>query len=159
MGSPAGHTYFTYRTACGPLTLAAASDALVRVVPGEVALAGEKRAVALTNNAATQIMEYLAGKRTVFDIPFRIEEGTPFQRRAWRALGAIPYGQVRTAADVAAAMDAPDSFRAVGSALKKNPLPLLIPAHRIVTARGPIEGSDALSALYRACLQIERRFA
>lgn len=159
MGSQAAHTYFSYRTACGPLTLVAAPDALVRVVPGEVVLDGEKRAVALTNDAATQIMEYLAGKRTVFTIPVSIEEGTPFQRRVWKTVGAIPYGQLRTAADIAATMGAPDSFRAVGSALRKNPLPVLIPAHRVVNARGAIEGTDALAALYRACLDIERRFA
>ena len=159
MGSQAAHTYFTYRTACGPLTLMAAPNALVRVVPGEVALDGDARAVALTNDAATQVMEYLAGKRTVFDIPFAFETGSAFQQRVWRTLLTIPYGQVRTAADVAALMGTPDSFRAVGSALKKNPLPFLIPAHRVVNARGTIDGTDALTALYRTCLEIERRFA
>lgn len=159
MGSQAGHTYFTYRTACGPLTLAAAEGALVRVVPGEVVLAGEKRAVAITNDAATQIMEYLAGKRTVFDAPLSLESGSAFQHQVWKALQAIPYGQVRTAADVAAAMGSPDSFRAVGSALRQNPLPLFVPAHRVVNARGTIDGSDAIATLYRACLDIERRFA
>lgn len=159
MGSQAAHTYFSYRTACGPLTLVAAPDALVRVVPGEVVLDGEKRAVALTNDAATQIMEYLAGKRTVFDVPIRIEEGTPFQHRVWKTVGAIPYGQSRTAADIAATMGSPESFRAVGTALRKNPLPILIPAHRVVNARHTIDGTDPLATLYRACLALERRFA
>ena len=137
----------------------ATSDALVRVAPGEVALDGEKRAVALTNDAATQIMEYLAGKRTVFALPFAFEAGSAFQQQVWKTLLAIPYGQVRTAADVAATMGAPDSFRAVGTALKKNPLPFLIPAHRVVNARNTIDGVDALAALYRVCLEVERRFA
>lgn len=159
MGSPAGHTYFTYRTACGPLTLMARDDALVRVVPGDVALTGEKRAVAVTNDAATQIMEYLAGKRTVFDVPFSFEAGSAFQQHVWKTLQAIPYGQVRTAAEVAALMGAPDSFRSIGTALRKNPLPFLIPAHRVVNARGSIDGSDALAALYRVCLETEHRFA
>ena len=159
MGSQAAHTYFTYRTACGPLTLAATANALVRVVPGDMALDGQKRAVSITNDAATQIMEYLAGKRTVFDVPVLVEEGTPFQQRVWKTVGAVPYGQVRTAANIAATMGSPDSFRAVGSALRKNPLPVLIPAHRIVNARGTIDGTDALAALYRACLEVEHRFA
>ena len=159
MGSQAAHTYFTYRTACGPLTLMATGDALVRVAPGEVTLAGEKRAAAVTNDAATQIMEYLAGKRTVFDVPFAFEAGSAFQQQVWKTLLTSPYGQVRTAAEVAALMGAPDSFRAVGSALKKNPLPFLIPAHRIVNARNTIDGTDALATLYRLCLDLERRFA
>lgn len=153
------HTYFTYRTPFGPLTLEAVTDALTRVVPGEVTLPGQRRASTLTNAAANQILEYLAGKRTVFTVPYRLEDGTTFQRRVWSSLETIPYGQTRTAADIAASLGDARSFRAVGSALRKNPLPLLVPAHRVVNARGTFDGTDALAALYRACSALERRFA
>lgn len=153
------HSYFTYRTSHGPLTLGSVTDALTRVVPGEVRLNGERRATAVTNAAATQMMEYFAGKRTVFTIPFHVESGTSFQRRVWKSLEAIPYGQTRTAADIARSLGDESSFRAVGAALRKNPLPLLIPAHRVVNARNTIDGTDALAALYRTCLAIEQRFA
>ncbi len=153
------HSYFTYRTSCGPLTLGAVADALTQVIPGEALLNGEHRANAVTNAAATQIMEYLAGKRTVFTVPCRIEVGTPFQERVWGSLETIPYGQTRTAASIARSLGDERSFRAVGSALRKNPLPFLVPAHRVVTARGTIDGADALAALYRTCLDVERRFA
>ncbi len=153
------HTYFTYRTACGPLTLGAVTGMLTHVLPGEAILDGLRRPSAVTNAAATQIMEYLAGKRTVFTVPFQLGRATPFQQRLWKSLDAIPYGQTRTAAEVARALGDERSFRAVGSALRKNPLPFFVPAHRVVSARGTIDGTDAMAALYRTCLTVERRFA
>lgn len=80
---------------------------------------------------ATQIDEYLHGKRKAFSLPLLIS-GTPFRRDVYRATQGIPYGQTATYADVAVVAGYPRAMRAVGSAMKANQLPILIPCHRVV---------------------------
>lgn len=83
-----------------------------------------------TNRAATQIQEYLAGKRRVFDLPLDAG-GSPFQREVWAEVCELEYGEVRTAADIADALGRSGSHRSVGTAIRRNPLPILIPTHRV----------------------------
>ena len=66
--------------------------------------------------------------------------GTPFQQRVWRALEAIPYGETRTYAQIAAAVGNPRAVRAVGGANHRNPLPVVIPCHRVIGADGSLTG-------------------
>ena len=132
-------TFFTYPTAFGTVTIGADGGAVTAVVLGEAPLPGERRAVAVTTEAANQLMEYLAGKRTAFTVACD-PAGTDFQRRVWRALANIPYGQVRTTREIAEALGAPDAYRAVGTAVRKSPLAVLVPAHRVVSATGKPAG-------------------
>lgn len=83
---------------------------------------------------ATELREYFAGTRRAFTLPLA-PEGTPFRRRVWDALRAIPYGETRTYAELAAMVDCA-AARAVGQANRHNPIPLLIPCHRVTAARG-----------------------
>ena len=80
---------------------------------------------------ATEVTEYFAGRRKAFSLPMFIP-GTSFRQDVYRAVLAIPYGETATYSDVAAAAGYPLAMRAVGSAMKANPLPLLIPCHRVV---------------------------
>ena len=150
-----GHTYYTYRTPFGPLTIAASPEAVTAVALGSRRFDGQHAPSLLSNRCATQLQEYFAGKRTAFDLPLALE-GTPFQQRVWQAVEAIPYGQTRTAADIAAIVGGPEAHRAVGVAVRKNPAAVLVPAHRVVSARGTIQGSDRSAELRRACLKLEQ---
>ncbi len=84
---------------------------------------------------AEQLREYFAGTRRRFDLPLSAE-GTAFQRRVRAALRAIPFGEVRTYGQVAAELGAPGAVRAVGQANRRNPLPVIVPCHRVVAAGG-----------------------
>lgn len=85
--------------------------------------------------AERQLSEYFTGTRTEFDIPIR-PVGTSFQLAVWEQLKNIPYGQVITYGDIAKAIGSPKACRAVGNAVGANPLPIIIPCHRVVAANG-----------------------
>lgn len=89
--------------------------------------------------ALAQLAEYFAGERYVFDLPLR-PAGTPFQRRVWEALRRVPFGATRSYADVAADVGSPGGARAVGQANARNPIPIVIPCHRVLAAGGGIGG-------------------
>lgn len=90
--------------------------------------------------ALHQIGEYLRGERRTFYIPLDLSASTPFQRQVYQAVMAIPYGQTRTYGQVAALIGSPNAARAVGAANGANPLPILIPCHRLVGADGRLRG-------------------
>jgi methylated-DNA-[protein]-cysteine S-methyltransferase len=90
---------------------------------------------ALLAKAATQLQAYLAGARRDFSVPVR-QPGTLFQDRVWRALQDVPYGQTVTYAELAAKAGHPKAVRAVGGALNKNRLPILVPCHRVLASEG-----------------------
>ncbi len=148
--------YFVYPTDFGPIAIGATDGKVREIALGEAVLSGVRRPTAVANECATQIMEYLAGKRTAFTVPFE-PQGTPFQQEVWRAIGNIPYGQTRTARDIAATLGTPQSFRLVGSALRRCPTPLLVPVHRVVTAAGKPSGTGKAAATNAALLALERR--
>ena len=93
----------------------------------------------LCEEAIKQIKEYFAGERLVFDLPLAIE-GTPFRKKVWEALRKIPYGETRSYGDIAKSIDNPKAVRAVGSANKANPIPLIIPCHRVIGSAGKLIG-------------------
>ena len=86
-----------------------------------------------------QLGEYFAGTRTAFDLPLD-PVGTEFQRRVWRALLAIPYGQTRSYADIARQVGSPTAVRAVGAANGKNPISIVTPCHRVIGSTGQLTG-------------------
>ncbi len=86
-----------------------------------------------------QLKEYFAGKRRDFDLELDVR-GTAFQQRVWEAVRAVPYGQTRSYKDVATAVGQPKAVRAVGAANGANPLPLVIPCHRIIGSSGGLHG-------------------
>lgn len=92
--------------------------------------------------AVLQLAEYFAGRRREFDLQLA-PAGTDFQLRVWRALCEIPYGVVRSYRDVANALGQPKAMRAVGQANGRNPLPIVVPCHRVLASDGTIGGFSA----------------
>jgi len=108
---------------------------------------------------AGQIMEYLHGERERFSVKLRTDGLTPFQRRVFRVVERIPYGQVRSYGWVATrAMGSARAARAVGNALARNPFPLVVPCHRVVRSDGSLGGFSAPGELIlkRRLLELER---
>lgn len=93
----------------------------------------------LLRRAASQLQEYFEGARQGFELPLA-PRGTPFQLAAWQALARIPYGQTRSYAEQAAALGRPTATRAVGAANGRNPLPIVLPCHRVIGANGALTG-------------------
>jgi methylated-DNA-[protein]-cysteine S-methyltransferase len=89
--------------------------------------------------AARQLHEYFAGVRTRFDLPLALQ-GTPFQRRVWDALLEIPYGTTCSYAELARGIGAPKAVRAAGSANGANPIPIVVPCHRVIASGGGLGG-------------------
>ncbi|MYB40490.1 methylated-DNA--[protein]-cysteine S-methyltransferase [Candidatus Saccharibacteria bacterium] len=89
--------------------------------------------------AARQLAEYFASKRTSFDLPLDLR-GTPFQVAVWRSLAAVPYGRTVSYSQQAAAIGRPTAVRAVGQANGRNPVPVVLPCHRVLGANGSLTG-------------------
>ncbi len=139
-------TYFTYATVHGPITIRATKRGVAEIVFGQVKLEGSHVASELTNIVATQLQEFLAGKRETFDVPID-PKGSSFQQAVWAEVCAVPYGQTRTAADIAVAMGKPGSHRSVGTAIKQNPIAPIIPTHRVLAASATGKQAKILRAL------------
>ena len=126
----------TVASPVGPLTLAERDGALVGIAFGD---GGGGDRTPLLDEAARQLAEYFEGRRRDFDLPLA-PVGTPFQLEVWAALREIPYGQTRSYKDIACAVGRPLACRAVGMANNRNPLPIVIPCHRVVGASGALTG-------------------
>lgn len=89
--------------------------------------------------ASLQLAEYFAGQRRGFDLPLAAG-GTAFQQAVWQALREIPWGELRSYRDIACALQNPRAVRAVGAANGRNPLPIVVPCHRVIGANGSLTG-------------------
>jgi O-6-methylguanine DNA methyltransferase len=105
--------------------------------------------------AAEQILEYLAGGRTAFDLPLDLR-GTGFQLRVWTALLEIPYGETRSYQEIARTIQRPRAVRAVGAANGANPVSLVVPCHRVVATGGKLGGYGGGLELKARLLAMER---
>jgi len=109
-------------------------------------------------DAAKQLREYFAGKRQAFDLRLA-PTGTRFQRAVLEALQRIPYGETRSYADIAEAVGNPRAVRAVGAANGRNPLPIVIPCHRVIGSNGSLTGFGGGIETKRFLLDLERTHA
>jgi methylated-DNA-[protein]-cysteine S-methyltransferase len=130
--------------------------------PGELA-ADERPDDALLRSAATQLRRYFAGMDTRFDLPLDLL-GTAFQRAVWAALLRIPAGSTCAYGDIARALGSPQAVRAVGAAVGRNPVSLIVPCHRVVGRDGSLTGyaggverKQALLALEHAAAHAAQR--
>ncbi|MEU3369176.1 methylated-DNA--[protein]-cysteine S-methyltransferase [Streptomyces sp. NPDC006660] len=129
----------------GPLTLVAADGVLSRLYmenqrhrpPQETF--GERGDGGPFPEAIDQLQAYFAGELTEFTMELKLS-GTPFQRRVWRGLQQIPYGETRTYGELAEALGSPGASRAVGLANGKNPVGIIVPCHRVIGANGSLTG-------------------
>jgi len=133
----------------GPVFIAENRIGLIRVVWGQKGrtdleayarrwFPGEP-IMASTLEAGAQIEEYLDGQRRMFDLTLDMR-GTPFQLEVWQALRNIPYGQTRSYGQVAREIGRPGAARAVGAACGANPIPLVVPCHRVIGSQGGLGG-------------------
>lgn len=138
----------------GPLTLFAVNGRIVSLDWGkgcDVPAEADSPVLAL---AAEQLAAYFEERLKVFSLPLEAA-GTPFQKRVWDALCAIPYGEVQTYGELAAGLSS--SARAVGGACGANPIPILIPCHRAVGSGGHLTGYSGMGGIFtkRRLLRLE----
>ena len=107
---------------------------------------------------AKQLNEYFAHQRTAFDLPISFAWGTEFQNAVWQALRSIPHGQTRTYGAMAQHIGKPQAVRAVGAAIGKNPLSIIVPCHRVVGALGQLTGYAGGIERKAALLTMETAF-
>lgn len=106
-------------------------------------------------NAMKAVSEYFDKGVPVPPLPLDMAEGTPFQRLVWEAIGKIPFGETRSYMDIARAVGRPGASRAVGRACGANPLPIIIPCHRVVGAGGKLGGYTGGIHIKETLLQLE----
>ena len=109
----------------------------------------------LLSMAIIQLDEYFQGKRTTFSLPFKLT-GTPFQLAVWKELQNIPYGQTTSYKEIAQKINKPKAYRAVGMANNKNPLPIIIPCHRVIGSNGKLIGYAGGLKLKNYLLELEK---
>lgn len=131
----------------GPLTLVVSERGARSIhfgrVPGPE---GAQESETRTRSLARQVREYFQRKRRDFELEFDWQ-GTPFQQRVWSALIEIPYGATASYADIARKVRRPQAFRAVGGANRRNPLPIVVPCHRVVGSDGSLTGYAGMTGL------------
>jgi methylated-DNA-[protein]-cysteine S-methyltransferase len=155
-----------FDTPFGRMAVAATARGLARVLlPNEAAALRasavspepDRAAEALAARAEREILEYLAGspRRLEFTVPVDLSAAPPFHAKVLRALARIPYGKTVTYAALAARVGRPHGARAVGQAMARNPVPLVIPCHRVVASGGGLGGYGGGLALKRRLLDLE----
>ncbi|MEU7803130.1 methylated-DNA--[protein]-cysteine S-methyltransferase [Micromonospora arborensis] len=107
---------------------------------GRVEAAVDEPGDALSRQVATELRAYFAGELTAFTIPVSMPRGSDFERAVWREMTLIPYGETLTYGEVARLVGDPGAARAVGVACNRNPIPVIVPCHRIVGAGGKLVG-------------------
>jgi methylated-DNA-[protein]-cysteine S-methyltransferase len=142
--------------AAGALSLIATDDGLEQIrfdasVPTD-AIRCDKHPV--LRETARQLNAYFARELRDFDLPL-VMKGTPFQIRVWRALQEIPYGETRSYAQQARLVGAPEAVRAVGAANGRNPIPIVVPCHRVIGSNGKLTGFGGGLPLKRWLLDLE----
>ena len=141
-------------TPIGPLGLVASGSALQSVLFDGGRLRPEGSSPVL-DEAERQLRAYFGGELTAFDLPLELH-GTEFQRRCWLALGTIPYGQTVSYGEQARRLGlGSEQARAVGAANGSNPLPIVLPCHRVIGADGSLTGFGGGLHVKRFLLELE----
>ncbi len=147
-----------YDTPIGRITLAEEDGKITNLsFPKEEILTEAKLEETQTLKlAAMQLIEYFSGIRQVFDMPLA-PLGTPFQQTVWKALLQIPYGETISYGKLANSIGRPGAARAVGLANNRNPIPLIIPCHRVIGANGKLVGYGGGLPIKEQLLELERK--
>ncbi|QRN86875.1 methylated-DNA--[protein]-cysteine S-methyltransferase [Clostridia bacterium] len=134
--------YMQVESPMGPLLIGCKNAAIVSLQFDAVEIKTDHiKQSPVAQEAICQLKEYFAGKRKSFDLPLTLE-GTIFQHQVWEALQKIPYGEVKSYKQIAEIIGRPRAYRAVGGANNRNPIPIIIPCHRVI-------GADASMVGYR----------
>jgi methylated-DNA-[protein]-cysteine S-methyltransferase len=151
---------YVYQTQLGRIAIEEHHDNLTEVYfsTGSLPPSVDVMATALTNEAARQLSAYLAGTLKIFSLPLA-PSGTEFQKKIWRLLCGIPYGETVSYKDLAIAAENPKAARAVGQANNKNPIPIFIPCHRVIGANSKLVGYAGGLAMKEQLLALEQQHA
>jgi methylated-DNA-[protein]-cysteine S-methyltransferase len=150
-----------YRSPLGAMIVAATDDGLAGLwfidqkhLPDHAGWRREPRHPLLAQ-AIEQLDDYFDGRRAAFELPLDLQGGTPFQQSVWRALLAIPRGRTISYGALGAQLGKPAAVRAVGAAVGRNPVSIVVPCHRVVGADGSLTGYAGGLERKRALLQLE----
>ncbi|WP_222563917.1 methylated-DNA--[protein]-cysteine S-methyltransferase [Novilysobacter antarcticus] len=152
--------FTTIDSPVGPLLLAADSEGLRLIEfsqprhPVQRSAEWREGADPVLDAARTQLEEYFAGHRTCFDLPLSTQ-GTPFQRDIWSALAEIRYGETVSYGELASRAGHAGAVRAAGAAVGRNPLPIVVPCHRVLGADGSMTGFSGGLPIKRQLLGLE----
>jgi methylated-DNA-[protein]-cysteine S-methyltransferase len=156
-------THTTVRSSLGDLTVVARGGAVTGLyfphhwyLPDRAAL-GEYRDAGF-DDVRRQLDEYLAGQRRQFDLPVQTA-GSPFQERVWQLIGQIPYGSTESYGELARELGGGTTAQEVGAATGRNPVSIIIPCHRVVSASGGLTGYAGGLRRKRALLDLEQDVA
>jgi len=147
-----------FSTPFGLLEVESAQAGVTRVRLGALGKpreVGDGDALGCARKAKAEILAYLTGSLQKFSVPF-VLEGTSFQREVWARLVAVPYGHTRTYGEIAAELGNPRAARAVGAACRDNPVPFLVPCHRVVSGNGSLGGFGGGVKMKLALLRLEQ---
>lgn len=140
----------------GPLTAAISEAGLSLLSFGSVKVDGARRDANALSDTRNQLQEYFAGSRTSFDLTFDLSRTTEFTRRVLEVTASIGFGQLLTYGQVAAAIGSPAASRAVGGALHRNPVAIVVPCHRVVGSTGALTGFGGGLGVKAQLLELER---
>ena len=143
----------SFSTPLGPFTVTTATDKVLTIQFGKKAPA-KSRGPTIYIQAKRQIIQYARGERRRFQLPFELQ-GTDFQIKVWKAMERISFGKKKTYRQLAQQVRSPKAYRAVGGACHHNPLPLIIPCHRVLGEGGKLTGFAGGLSLKERLLQLE----
>lgn len=138
----------------GKLTLIADKQYLREIRFGDDDCATIPHSNAVLDRTRQQLQEYFAGQRRHFDLPLK-PQGTNFQQQVWKALLAVDFGELASYQDIARIIDNPKAVRAVGAANGRNPIPIIIPCHRIIGSDGKLTGYAGGLRIKQQLLRLE----
>lgn len=144
---------FVVESPIGPLGVVVEGDVVVGV------RFGVEPGPSAEHSVADQLHAYFAGEITDFTVPFELRGGSGFERAVWERIAAIPYGEMVTYGAIATALGDPGAARAVGTACHRNPIPVIVPCHRVVGAGGKMVGFGGGLDRKRRLLELEARVA
>ena len=144
---------FVVDSPIGPLGVTVAGDTVINV------RFGARPGPSAGHPVAAQLTEYFAGELTGFTVPFELRGGSEFEQAVWAEIAKIPYGEMITYGAIATALGDPGAARAVGTACNHNPIPVIVPCHRVVGAGGKMVGFGGGLDRKRKLLELEARVA
>ena len=154
--------FMYFESPAGTLTVAEQNTAVVFIGFGTLTPPGfppggcEERMTPFLRSVRTELDAWFSGRLRRFTVPVRLS-GTPFQLAVWDVIASIPYGECRSYGDIARTLGKPGAARAVGGACNRNPVPIIIPCHRVIGSDGSLTGFGGGLDNKKALLTLERR--
>ncbi|MSS01685.1 methylated-DNA--[protein]-cysteine S-methyltransferase [Floccifex porci] len=146
-------SYDSFNSPYGDFILEEKNGKIVKIYPGSLE---NKETSFICTLCKHQLIEYFEGKRKEFEIPFDVS-GTSFQIKVWNEVLKIPYGQTKSYQEIASLIGNPKASRAIGMAVHKNPIPFIIPCHRVIGKKGKLTGYAYGLSFKRELLEMEKK--